>query len=183
MFAEVVQRVAVLGEDEQLAPAVLEFLELGALQARLEGGELRVRRVVADTRGPGREVLEGGDFRSELVQPDGGRELVDKLVALGVVQVVLVLLGVGQAALQLGQSRGRAGPAGGLRVPSSRSCCRSSRRRIDSWMAIVELASRRWKTVRARATLACSPAARLREELVDVGGDRLVEVVLLQRSA
>jgi hypothetical protein len=32
---------------------------------------------------------------------------------------------------------------------------RARRRRIDSWIAMVELANRRWRTVRARATLAC----------------------------
>ena len=36
MFAQVFQCVAVLGEDEQLAPAVVQFLKLGLRQTLLE---------------------------------------------------------------------------------------------------------------------------------------------------
>ena len=46
-------------------------------------------------------------------------------------------------------------------------------------MAAVELASRRWRTVRARATLDRRWPVCCGQELVDVGRDGLVEVVLL----
>ena len=58
-----------LGEDEQLAPAVAQFLELGPLQARFQGGELRVGRVVAHPPCLGQEILQRRDFRLQLVQP------------------------------------------------------------------------------------------------------------------
>ena len=59
--------------------------------------------MVAHAAGLGQQFLQGRDLGPELVQPDGGRELIGQLVALGVVEVVLFLLDVGEAALQLGQ--------------------------------------------------------------------------------
>ena len=178
-FAEVVQRIAVLGEDEQLAPPIAQFLELGPFQAGFEGVQLGVGSVVADLPGLGEQFLQGGDFRPQLIEVGGGGELIRELVSLGVVEIVLVLLAVGQAALQLGKA---AGSLGGRQVfefleerPAGVPAGGGSTRRWPSsnWP------SRRWSTVRARATLACRLPARLRQELVDVGGDRLVEVVLL----
>ena len=153
-LTQVIQRIAVLGEDEQLAPPVAQFLEFGPLQASLECGELRIRRVVTHTPGMREEIVQGRDFGAKLVKARRRGELVHELVALGVVEVVLILLHVGDAALQLGQP---ARPLGGWQILQlgKKVCCFSKRRRIDSKMAIVELASRRWKTVRARATLAC----------------------------
>ena len=56
--------------------------------------------MVADAPGLGQEILEGGYLGTELVQPDGGGELVGELITLSIIQVVLVLF-----------RRPRAGPA------------------------------------------------------------------------
>ncbi len=53
VLAEVVQRVAMLGEDEQLAPAVGQFVKFGAPEAVAQGGQLGVRRQVFDPPGAG----------------------------------------------------------------------------------------------------------------------------------
>ena len=97
VVAEMVQRVAVLGEDEQLAAAVLELVELGPLEAFLQGGQFGVARAWSRTRRAlGEQFLQRGDFGAQLVELDGGGELVGELVALGLVQIVFVLLGVVQ---------------------------------------------------------------------------------------
>ena len=103
-----------------------------------------------------------------------------KLVALGVVEVVLVLLDVGQAALQLGQP---AGTLGGRQVfqflqqvllpfePAADRLVDGHRRTGESPL----------EDGPGQGHARLLATARLREELVDVGGDRLVEVVLLRR--
>lgn len=60
--------------------------------------------MVTDPAGLGEQLLERGDFGLELVEFDRGGELVRQPVAVSVVQVVFVLLGVGHAPLQLGQT-------------------------------------------------------------------------------
>jgi hypothetical protein len=42
------------------------------------------------------QILQGSDFSSELVQLLGRREFVDRLVAVGIVEIVFFLLGVCQ---------------------------------------------------------------------------------------
>ena len=44
MVAQVFERVAVLGEDQKLATTVGEFVELGAFETFVEGGEFGVAR-------------------------------------------------------------------------------------------------------------------------------------------
>ena len=75
--------------------------------------------------------MQRGDFRPKLVESDGGSELVDQLVALGIVQVVFVLLGVVEPALNCGQP---SGPLGGWKVFEflKQRLLSSSRRLIDS---------------------------------------------------
>ena len=138
--------------------------------------------VVAHPPGLGEQFLQGRDFRAELVQFHRGRELVDELVALGVVQVVLVLLGVGQAALQLGQPPGALGG-------------RQIFQLVQEVLLFFEPAADRFEDCHRRTGESAledgagegdarlPAAAGLRQELVDVGGDRLVEVVLLRGSA
>ena len=62
--------------------------------------------LVAHSAGAGEQFLERDDFSAELIQFKRSGELVGQVVALGFVKVVLVLLGVGQAALQLGETAG-----------------------------------------------------------------------------
>ena len=167
-----------LGEDEELPPPAAQFMELGPLQAGLEGVQLGIEGVVADLAGLGQEFLEGGDFRAEMIQVRGRRELVDELVTFGVVQVVLVLLPVGDAALQLGQS---ARPLGRRQIlqlgeevllplgpAADRLVDRHRRARQPSL-----------KDGAREGDARLPAAARLRQELVDVGGDRLVQIILL----
>src|ERR1043166_6857248 len=83
--------------------------------------------VLAHPTGLSDQFFQRGNFTTQLVELGGGGEVVRELVALGFVEVVLVLLSVvHDTALELG-------PPGG---------------------AVVELARRRCKTVRAKATLA-----------------------------
>ena len=108
----------------------------------------------------------------------GGSELVRELVSLGVVEVVFVLLPVGQAALQLGEP---AGPLGRRQVFEI----------LEQGLLLFQPAANRLVDGHRRtgeASLEDRPrqgnarlpsAARLRQELVDVGGNGLVEVVLL----
>ena len=106
VFLEVVERVAVLGEDEKFAAAILEFGELGFGQAFLSAVSLESRAPVAHAAGLLGEFLEGGDFGAELVEFDGGGEFVNQQVAVGIVKVVFILLRVGDAALELGKTLG-----------------------------------------------------------------------------
>ena len=101
-----IQRVAVLGENEQPAPAVVQFIELGFRQAFAKRGEFGIRGVVAHAAGLRQQFLQRGNFGPELVEFNGGRELVGQVVALGIVEIVLVLLGVSEAALNLCQPLG-----------------------------------------------------------------------------
>ena len=57
IVAKVFQRVAVLGEDEQLAAAVGQFLELGAREAFFKGGQFGVFGLVAHAAGAGKQFL------------------------------------------------------------------------------------------------------------------------------
>jgi hypothetical protein len=98
-LTQVFERVAVLGEYEQPPAPVFQLTELGALQAFLEGGQLRVRCVIADAAGLGKELLEGSDLGAELVEADGGSELVGELITLSIIKVILVLLNVREPAL------------------------------------------------------------------------------------
>ena len=178
MVAQVIQRVAVFGENEQLAAAVGQFLELGPRQAFLKRGEFGIVGLVAHAAGAGKQFLQRGDFGAELVEFNRGGELVGQLVALGFVEVVLILLGVGHAALQLGE------PAGALRG-------RQVFQFVQQRLLLFETAADGFENGQRRTGQAALQdgagerdalllaAAGLRQELVDVGGDGLVEVVFL----
>ena len=182
MFAEVVQRVAVLGEDEQLARG-RRLSSLNSARARhaLRAASLESLAVIAHAAGLGEQFLQRGDFGPQLIQFTRGGELVGELVAFGVVEVVLVLLGVGQAALQLGQ------PAGALR---GRQVFQLVQEVLLSFQAgagwIQKLPASNWRVGAGRrcgqGDARLLAAAGLRQELVDVGGDGLVEVVFLRFS-
>ena len=100
-----------LGEDEELAAAVLEFGELGVL----ETGFRRAASFESDAcsrtrRACSTSSLQRGDLGPKLVEFLSGGVLVDQGVAVAVVEVVLVLLGVDQAALELRRAAWPAGP-------------------------------------------------------------------------
>ena len=76
VLAQVLQRVSVLGEDEQLSPAIGEFLELGACEAFVKRGEFGVGGLVAHATGTGMQFLKRGDFCAKLVEFKRGRELI-----------------------------------------------------------------------------------------------------------
>ena len=101
MFPQVIQRVPVLREDEELAAAVLQFVELRPRQAFAQGDQLGIAPAVADAADPRRHVAERGDFGPELVQFDCRRRTVDQLVAGVLIQIALVLLRVGEPAGEL----------------------------------------------------------------------------------
>ena len=50
------------GEEQQLAAAVVEFVELGPFQAVLQGGEFGIRLWSRDPAGLGEQFFQRGDF-------------------------------------------------------------------------------------------------------------------------
>lgn len=117
-----------------------------------------------------------------LVELHGRRRLVDERLAGGVVQIVLVLLGIDQPARHLGQPP---------RPPGRRERLQL----IDEVRGLRAAAERRFVDGARRAdetALKDGPhgghavlpfPGRLRQELVDVRGDRLVDGVLLRSEA
>ncbi len=180
MLAEVVQRVAVLGEDEQLAAAVLKFVELGPVRHSFRADSFESLAMVANAAGLGQQLLQRGDFGAGVGRvPCAAVNSSVSWSRVGVVEVVFVLFGVGHAALQLGQAAWRAGRRRVLQFfqqsPAASPDGGGWIRRWPSW----NWPSRRWNTVRARAHAGSCVAAGLGQELVDVGRDGLVEVVFL----
>ncbi len=98
---EIVERVAVLGEDDELAPSATGIAHLGRLlEERRELGPLRVGAELPDLCGEGLELLEPFDLETELRDRAGGggeidRGLLGRLGLLGGRLVVVDLLDVG----------------------------------------------------------------------------------------
>ena len=118
-----VKRVPLFGKEKQFAVAVLKFVELGALQTLAQGDELGVASDLADPPNPSHEIRELGELRAQLVKLGGRGRFVNQRIARRLVQIVLVLLGVGKPALRLSE------PAGSL----------SGRKTIQLAKQIVEL--------------------------------------------
>ena len=71
VLPEVLQSVAMFGEDEQFAAAVLEFLEFSLFQALLRSAIVsNPLAAFVDYRWP-RRFPQGGDFGLELVEAQG----------------------------------------------------------------------------------------------------------------
>ena len=94
VLAEVVQRVAVLREHQQLAAAVPQLLEIGPRQTVAQGYQLGVATALADTGNPVSQVAKCGDLGSKLIQFDGSRGVVRKAIPCRLVQIVFILFGV-----------------------------------------------------------------------------------------
>ena len=124
LCVQVVQRVAVLGEDDDLPLPAGRVVHLGVVLEQLrEFLPLAVLARGDDGLGLLFEALEDDDFGFELGDGLGGRRLVDEalfevLLLLGV-QVVVVLGDVGQGLGQDVAGRGRRAspPAAGVREP------------------------------------------------------------------
>ena len=98
MVPQVVQRVAVLGKDEQLAPSVLQLLELRPLQALAQRDELGVAAVFAHPADARRQVPERRHLGPDLIQFEGRGGFADERVTGGLIEIVLFLLRVGYPA-------------------------------------------------------------------------------------
>ena len=68
VLLDVIQRVAVLGKQQQFAATILEFRELSPFQARLEGLQLRVIGGFANSAGLFNEVLQGSNLGTQLIE-------------------------------------------------------------------------------------------------------------------
>ena len=104
VLPQMVQRIPVLGEDQELAPPVFQFIELRSLQAVAQCDQLGVAPAFANAPRTRNQIAQLGDLRPELIQFRRGRRLVDEAVAVCFIEIVLVLLGVVQAPLQLRQT-------------------------------------------------------------------------------
>jgi hypothetical protein len=126
----------VLGEDEQLAAAVGEFRNSARFRhscsaVSLESAPGRTRRARASSSC--NAAISAGVGRSGVGEAIGeGRARPH--------QVVFILFGVGDAPPQL---RSEGAGRGKVLQFLKQVCCFSRRRRMDSKMAIAELASRR----------------------------------------
>ena len=104
MLFEVDERVAVLGEDQQLAAAILDLGQLGTLQALAQRGELGL---LADIDGLLRlddELLQSRDFDPQLIECLGHDDAFQRdglLLVVGVVEILLRVEAVDQP--QLGE--------------------------------------------------------------------------------
>ena len=170
-----------LGEDQELPAAVLELRELGALQAALERFELRL---LADRASVSRGEL---DEPRELRRPPRGAAPSSRrrrssrcrrscCSSVSSSSSCSVSTDLDQA--ELARASSRAPARAGSRARASMSANRLWRRTSELVIAPRELASRRWKTMRASATLRAALATHPRQELVDVVGDLLVQLVL-----
>ena len=151
---QVVERVLVLGEDQQLPATVLELGELGPLEAALERFELgllpvaaclvRARRAARAPRPP-REAAPASRRRPWRRSESSCCSSVSSSISL---------LGV-DAPRRAGTARAssRARDSGRLSSSASMSANRLWRRPSELVIAPSELARRRWNTMRASATL------------------------------
>ena len=178
MVAQVVQRVAVLGEDEQLAAPVLQLLELRPLQALAQRDELGVVAVFAHPADARRQVPERRDLGPELIQFECRGGFVDDRVTGRLVEIVLVLLRIGDPAGDLCKPLGPAGRGQAVELldelfePGPAAAQRFVDRARRARQPTLEDGAHEGDAVP-------SPPGRLRQEFVDVGGDRLVDGVLL----
>src|SRR5882757_8613684 len=96
-----IQGVAVLSKNEQSAPAVFQFIELGFRQAIAKRGEFGIGGVLAHAACLSQQIPKYNNFGPELVQFNRYREFVGQEIALGIVKIVFILLDVSEAALNL----------------------------------------------------------------------------------
>ena len=169
----------VFGEEQELAAPVLQLLELRSLHALAQGDQLRIAPALPDPLHPGHQLAKLGKLGAELVQLGGGGRLVDEHVAGGFIEVVFVLLGVRQPALQL---REPARPLGG------RKTFEFAEQVVELFPAAAERLADRVRRARETALehgagqrdAVLAAPRRLRQELVDVGRHRLVDGVLVR---
>ena len=103
MLADVVHRVPVFCEDQELPAAVLEFVKLGLGQTPAQRRQFGVGCLLPYPPCLLQQVVEGSDLPPELLQLQCRRVFVDQGVSFGVIKVVFVALGVVEAALDRGQ--------------------------------------------------------------------------------
>ena len=96
-----IQGVAVLSKNEQSASAVFEFIELGFRQAIAKRGQFGISGVIAHAACLRQQIPKHGNFGPELVEFNRRREFVGQEIALGIVEIVFILLNVSETALNL----------------------------------------------------------------------------------
>ena len=101
MFLQVVQRIPVFRENEELAAAVLQFVEFRPRQAFAQCDQLGVAPAVADAADARCYLAERCNLSPELVQLHCRRCTVDQLVAGVLIQITLVRLRVGESTGEL----------------------------------------------------------------------------------
>ena len=174
---QVVQGIAVFGENKQSAPAIFQFTEFSFRQAIAQRGEFGIRGMIAHAARLRQQITKRRNFGPQLVKFNRRGELVCQQVAFGIVEIVFILLGVGDSALNLGK------PLCALRR-------RKGFQLLQQLLLLLRATANGFgdglrrtgetpleNSARQRHTLLLAPA-RLRQELVDVGGNCLVEVEL-----
>ena len=176
--AQVRQRVTMFGEDQELAPAVAEFVELCLGQAVAQSGQLRVVGMVANAATLSGQIVQRGDLGPKLVEFKGVGELVGQVIAGLLIKVVFFLLHVGQPALELREVPAALGGGKLLKfVQQALLLLKAPPQRLGNGHRGTGQAALEDSTDQGDAGLL--PAACLGQELVDIGRDRLVEVVFL----
>jgi len=168
----------VLSEDQELATAVFQLGEFRLCQAFAQSGELGIGSVITDATRLTQEFPQSCNLSSELVEFKGRGELVCEAIPAGLIQIVLVLLGIWEPSLKL-----RKAPrplCGGKIFEFPQQALLLFQPATDGFVdGVGRTGEAPLENGPSQSDALLLAPAGLRQKLVDVSRDRFVEVKLL----